>query len=121
MIRFVVAFAAIASVAEAQSVKLSGQEIDKLLRGNTAVGLWDGAPYRQYFGADGVTIFAQKDARSARGEWRVKGDEYQSVWPGDSDWQGWFVMEYAGQWFWVSKKTPPTPFEVLDGAQLIAE
>lgn len=121
MIRFALSIAVFAGAAEAQSVKLSGEEIDILLSGNTAVGLWEGISYRQYFGKDGATIFAQENARSARGEWRIEGEEFQSLWPGDTDWEGWFVMEYAGQWFWVSKATPPTPFEVLDGEQLIAE
>jgi len=121
MIRFALAMAVCAGAADAQSVKLSGDEIAILLTGNTAVGIWDGTPYRQYFDMDGTTIYAQKNARSARGEWRVEGEEYQSRWPGEADWEGWFVMEYASQWYWVSKSTPPTPFEVLDGDRLIAK
>lgn len=121
MIRFALALVAFAGAAEAQSVKLQAHEIAALLTGNTAVGEWAGAPYRQFFGADGVTIYAQQGARSARGEWRVEGEEYQSQWPGDANWEGWFVMEYAGQWFWVSKSTPPTPFEILPGEQLVAQ
>lgn len=121
MIRFALAVAAFAGAAEAQSVKLRGDEIGILLTGNTAIGLWDGAAYRQYFDADGTTIYAQEGARSARGEWRVQDEEYQSLWPGDADWEGWFVMEYAGQWFWVSKSTPPTPFEVVEGQQLVTQ
>jgi len=121
MIRFALALIAFAGTAQAQSVKLQAHEIEALLTGNTAVGTWEGAPYRQFFAADGVTIYAQQGTRSARGEWRVEGDEYQSHWPGDAEWEGWFVMEYAGQWFWVSKTTPPTPFEILSGEQLIAQ
>jgi hypothetical protein len=30
-------------------------------------------------------------------------------------------MEYAGDWYWVSKTTPPTPFEIVEGQQLVAE
>lgn len=118
MIRFALTFAVMAGVAEAQSVKLSEIEIDILLSGNTAVGVWDGIAYRQFFGEDGVTIFAQDDARSSRGAWRVQDGEYQSMWPGDAGWEGWLVMEFDGVWFWVSKTTPPTPFEVLQGSQL---
>lgn len=121
MIRVARAFCALSSVAQAQSVRLDGDEIGILLTGNTAVGVWDGANYRQFFGDDGVTIYAQKGSRSSRGEWRVEGDEYQSIWPNDAEWEGWFVMEYGGQWFWVSKTTPPTPFEVLEGQQLVAQ
>ncbi len=118
MIRYAAAFVVLAGAAQAQSVKLEGDEIAILLTGNTAVGVWEGANYRQFFGEDGVTIYAQEGARSARGEWRVHEDEYQSIWPNDDAWEGWFVMEFGGDWFWVSKTTPPTPFEVLEGQQL---
>ena len=112
-----------ALAAQAQAVKLSGEDIRALLTGNTAIGRWEGAKYRQYFGADGVTIYAQEGARSARGAWRVDdgAQEYQSIWPGDPDWEGWFVMEFGETYYWVSRATPPTPFQVLDGQQLVAE
>ena len=108
---------------QAQAVKLTGDEIRALLTGNTAIGRWDGAPYRQFFGADGVTIYAQDGTRSTRGEWRVDdaAQEYQSIWPRDAEWEGWFVMEYGGTYYWVSRATPPTPFQVLDGEQLVPE
>ncbi|MEL6640588.1 MAG: hypothetical protein AAFP98_04625 [Pseudomonadota bacterium] len=115
--------AAIAAPAAAQSVKLQGHEIRALLTGNTAVGRWEGQAYRQYFADDGTTIYAQENSRSTLGEWRVDDDlqEYQSIWPRDSAWEGWFVMEYGGTFYWVSKTTPPTPFEVLQGQQLVAQ
>ncbi|WP_390910831.1 hypothetical protein [Pseudosulfitobacter sp. SM2401] len=120
---FALGLAFAASTATAQSVKLNADQITTLLSGNTAVGTWAGAKYRQFFGPDGVTIYAQEDARSARGEWRVDPvrDEYLSIWPSDKDWEGWYVMEYAGAYFWVSKTTPPTPFKVVEGEQLVAE
>lgn len=124
MIRRLVLFAlvALALPAHAQSVKLKAHEIAALLSGNTAVGRWDGASYRQYFDRDGSTIYAQEGVRSARGQWRIdpETDEYQSIWPGDVEWDGWFVMEWAGTFYWVSKTTPPTPFGVVDGEQLVA-
>ncbi len=114
---------AMALPAYAQSVKLTATEITDLLTGNTAIGLWDGIAYRQYFGDDGVTLFAQDGAWTARGVWRTdtEVDEFQSIWPGDADWEGWFIMEYLGDYYWVSRSTPPTPFEVVDGQQLLAE
>ncbi len=112
-----------ASPVLAQSVKLKAHEIDALLTGNTVVGTWDGAPYRQFFASDGSTIYAQENARSTLGQWRIDPDrdEYQSIWPRDAEWEGWFVMEYLGTYFWVSKKTPPTPFAVVEGEQLVAQ
>lgn len=116
-------FALAALPASAQAVKLKAHEIVALLSGNTAVGTWEGVAYRQFFGADGQTIFAQAGTRSQLGQWRVDAqrDEYQSLWPRDADWEGWFVMEWAGEFFWVSKSTPPTPFRIEDGQQLVVE
>lgn len=115
------ALVASASMATAQSVKLTADEIVTLLTGNTAIGVWEGANYRQYFGQDGSTIYAQEGSRSALGEWRVDRDrdEYQSIWQRDAEWEGWFVMEYLETYYWVSKTTPPTPFEVVDGQALV--
>jgi hypothetical protein len=108
-------------MAHAQSLKLTSAQIATLLAGNTAVGKWKGQRYRQFFDTDGQTIYAQQGARSAVGKWRVDAtvDEYQSIWPNDSEWEGWFVMEYAGRYYWVSKSTPPTPFKIEDGKQLV--
>ena len=118
-----VAFLVAGSMAHAQSVKLQAHEIDALLSGNTVVGQWEGAKYAQYFDPDGHTIYAQDGSRSARGQWRTdpEQDEFQSIWPSDAEWQGWFVMEFGGDFYWVSKSTPPTLFEVLDGLKLVDE
>ncbi len=111
----------VALPAQAQSVILKAHEIEALLSGNTAIGEWEGANYRQYFASDGSTIYAQENARSTLGEWRLdrEKDEYQSIWPRDAEWEGWFVMEFAWTYYWVSKKTPPTPFKVVEGEQLV--
>lgn len=121
MIRIAALLVLMATAANAQSVKLQAHEIAALLTGNTAVGLWDGAAYRQYFHPDGSTIYAQDGARSTLGQWRLQDGEYQSIWPNDAEWESWFVMEYAGDFFWVSKSTPPTPFKVLEGQKLVAQ
>ena len=104
----------------AQSVKLTAAEISTLLTGNTAVGVWEGAKYRQFFNEDGSTIYAKEGGRFLLGEWQidVSRDEYQSIWAGDVEWEGWYVMEYLGTYFWVSKRTPPTPFKMLEGQRL---
>ena len=87
-----------------------------------AVGLPAGIVLGRALGHFQVELrsLSEVDARSARGEWRVEGDEYQSRWPGETEWEGWFVMEYAGDWYWVSKATPPTRFKIVDGEQLVS-
>lgn len=110
----------LAEAASAQSVKLKASEITALLSGNTAVGDLGGASYRQYFDPKGVTVYVQDGTQPRQGEWRVDilRDEFKSIWPRDTRWEGWFVMVYQGDYFWVSKSTPPTLFKVLDGKQL---
>jgi len=112
--------ATLAMPAIAQSVKLQNHEIMALLSGNTAVGTWAGANYRQYFNPDGTAIYAQEGSRSALGAWRVQNNTYQSIWQSDAEWEGWFVMEFGGDFYWVSKTTPPTPFTLVAGKQLVA-
>jgi hypothetical protein len=120
---FLIGLLSIATPLHAQSVKLQAHEIDALLSGNTAAGKWDGTDYRQYFAPEGETIFVRPDAEATFGKWRVDSDrdEFQSIWPSDAQWEGWYVMEYAGAYYWVSKATPPTPFRVLEGEQLVAQ
>lgn len=115
--------AATALHAQPVAVQLDAEEVTALLIGNTAIGEWEGTPYRQYFGEDGVTLFAQPEARTTRGEWRVdpESDEYQSLWPGDAEWEGWIVMIWMDEYYWLSRTTPPTPFEVVEGQQLVEE
>ncbi|MFT4742202.1 MAG: hypothetical protein ACI91Z_000173 [Yoonia sp.] len=112
--------AMLAMPATAQSVKLQNHEITALLSGNTAVGTWDGVNYRQYFDPDGTTIYAAEGLRSTSGEWRVQNDTYESIWQNDAEWEGWFVMEFGGDFYWVSKATPPTLFTLLSGEQMVA-
>lgn len=111
------------ALAQPVAVQLDADDVTTLLTGNTAIGEWDGVPYRQYFGDDGVTLFAQPDARTTRGEWRVdpESEEYQGRWPGEAEWEGWIVMIWMGDHYWLSRETPPTPFEVVDGQQLVAQ
>ena len=108
------------AIAQGQAEKLSGEQIRAVLTGNTALGRWDGVPYRRFFGPDGVTVWAQKDAQPVERTWRVddRTQEYQSQRSGDLDWEGWFVMDYGRTLYWVSHSTPPTPFHVVPGKQL---
>ena len=48
----------IVPAAHAEPVPLSAGEIKALLSGNTCIGTWRGDPYKQYFAADGSTIYA---------------------------------------------------------------
>jgi len=70
------------TAAIADKKTLTAAEIKELLTGNTAVGTWIDHEYRQYFGTDGSTIYAQKNTRSSVGRWRTNSarNHYESWW-----------------------------------------
>lgn len=55
--------------------QLSSAEVDALLKGNTVEGtlVMQSRQFRQYFGADGVTVQVSDNQR--RGAWRLEGDD----------------------------------------------
>lgn len=109
-----------APLAFAGDVKLTASEIVDLLRGKTAVGFWQGTPYRQFFNADGSTIYAAKGQRSTLGKWRVdpSQDLYESWWEG-SGWEAWSVIRRDGKLYWTGAGVEAIAFQMLDGQQLV--
>ena len=105
------------SSATAEAVKLSGDEIRDLISGNTAFGRLDGGKYHQWFGPDHVTLRTTEGSTTMRGKWRVddSSQELQTLWVGEEMWTGRFIMEFGNTFYWVSKVTPPTPFQVHKG------
>ena len=127
-IKAVVCIAAILSLTILSSVQaeeetLTALEIKRLLSGNTAIGRWIDHNYRQYFSADGSTIYAQENSRSSIGRWRTnaKRNHYESWWE-QSDWgAGFSITLKDGVYYWVSSTgtTRPQAFTVVPGQQLV--
>ena len=76
-------------------------------------------PYRQWFSADGDTIYAAQGAKSSLGRWRV-GDEgdYESWWPRPDTWDAYPIVEVDGQLFWVAYDGVRHGFEMVEGQVL---
>ncbi len=116
----VVVAALLSGTARAEPVVVPADEISKLLTGNTIRGTWYGEEYKQYFMADGVTIYAPRKSQSTRGKWRVNTatNTYESWWE-RSGWSGYQVVRENGALFWLQKDTENQPFEILLGEQLV--
>ncbi len=71
---------AIALPASAAERKLSGEEIHKLLAGNSVHGMWGPTEYKSYFGADGTTLYHAKGRDPSNGLWRTTSTQYCSKW-----------------------------------------
>jgi len=110
-------------VVHADDKTLTAAEIEKLLTGNTAVGRWIDHNYRQYFGDDGATIYAQENTRSSLGRWRVNRvkDHYESWWERAGWGAGYSIVVKDDVYYWVSSvgSTEPQAFEILPGSQLV--
>lgn len=105
--------------AQAAPAKLTAPEIETLLSGNTIVGTWSGTPYRQYYAADGTTLYVPEDGRADEGRWRVNAetDEYESWWRST----GWtpyaLVRTEEGEHAWINGDRLE-PFRVVPGRQI---
>ncbi len=88
--------------ARAEPVSLTAEEVTALLTGNTAVGEWSGTPYRQYFAADGTTIYHAEGAPPDTGQWRVNAETgaYESLWR-SGGWSGYDVARDGDQYLWI--------------------
>lgn len=102
---------------------LTAEEIKQLLGGNTAVGHWIDHNYRQYFGVDGSTIYAQENSRSSVGRWRTNStrNHYESWWEQSGWGAGFSIVLKDNVYYWVSSTgtTEPQSFEVVPGQQLV--
>jgi len=109
-----------ATSALADPVPMLAAEIRSLLTGNTIHGTWSGDEYKQFFNADGSTIYAPRASQSTAGKWRVneKTNEYESWWE-RSGWSGYGIVRDGDQLFWASTGLKAQPFRVLPGQQLV--
>ncbi len=89
------------SLASAAERKLTGREIETMLADVTVSGGSGDGAFKQYFAASGQTIYVGTEATPSNGNWRVKGDQYCSVWPPSGTW---VCYDVEGE----LEATPPT-------------
>jgi hypothetical protein len=86
--------------AQDTEVTMTQEEFTTLLTGNTIVGEWAGAPYRQFFAEDGSTSYLSGSSKT-EGTWRVnETGDYCSVWPPSSDETCYKVVKVADELIW---------------------
>jgi hypothetical protein len=100
----------------------SAGEIEAALSGRT--GFEAGKtyrPWRQYFAADGTTVYFG-DGPSSIGKWEVRGNQYCSLWPPVKDWVCYNVELSPGTAApvtitWIAKDGSRTSANLFDGDQ----
>ena len=97
---------------------LTASEIEALLVGNTISGDW-GGQYKQYYEADGSTMYVPAGGKADPGKWRVNPAEntYESWWEA-TGWVGYKVARDGDSYLWIDGKGDRYPFVVLQGKQV---
>ena len=71
--------------ASAAPVKMTGAEIAEALTGHAVKGVWGETAYTSTFDKNGTTVYTAEGKAPDTGTWRVKGDQYCSVWAGSGE------------------------------------
>lgn len=103
---------------DAVTIPLSCTQIETLLGGNTLVGTWAGAGYRQYFGDGGFTMYVPDGGQADQGKWRANHDtgQYESWWR-MTGWTPYTVVMTNDGYAWVNGEALE-PFRVYTGKQV---
>ncbi len=75
-----------ATAAQAAERPLKGPEIDALIKGNTVTGQDISGVWKQFFDANGETVYVAGSKPPSRGAWNVQGDKFCSQWPPNEAW-----------------------------------
>ena len=70
------------AVSSIPGTQLSGEEIKKLLTGNTIHGVWGSTEYFQFFNSNGTTLYQAVGQSADQGTWSVNTTQYCSRWGG---------------------------------------
>ncbi|MFU1478071.1 hypothetical protein ACM25N_10330 [Roseovarius sp. C7] len=102
----------------ASETALGGNEVYKLLVGNTASGSWQGIRYKSYFDPNGDTLYVPQTGEPATGRWRInpETDHYESWWE-HVGWTSYTVLKTDTGHAWIHDGEAQ-PFTVEDGRQL---
>jgi hypothetical protein len=98
---------------QAAEQTLKGPEIQALLAGNSVHGTWGSTEYWSYFDADGSTLYRTSRGID-RGQWRVKGDQYCSVWPQSGE-SCYGLARDGDRLIWLTSEGKRYPSDVIAG------
>ena len=109
----------VAGTAEAEQRKLPAGEISAALSGKTAIST-AGAPYRQYFDPNGVTLYLPDGGAIDPGKWRVDaGKQQYCSWWARGGWSCYDVFQTAeDENLWRSASGRDYPARLVEGRQL---
>jgi hypothetical protein len=102
--------------AAAEPIRMSGQEIYALFKGNTVHGEWAGTEYWSYFGTDGWTTYKTKGAELQTGRWSTNQTQYCSIW-GEARQACYDILKDGWTLIWVTRDGNHYTSTLLQGNQ----
>ncbi len=101
---------------------LPGEEVRRLLSGNTVEGGWgaEGSAYRQYFAPDGTTLYLGREGPERTGTWKVEADGTTcSAFQDEGEICLLVGRQDDGMLYWIDAgRGRGFPFAVLEGRKL---
>lgn len=99
---------------------VSAADLQEALAGNTAIGNWLGTDYRQFFDADGATIYLPEGGAESMGKWQVVESTglFESLWNDRPPWTAYEVHRNGDTWFWTGQGVELSEFVIVEGNQL---
>ncbi|WP_261843130.1 hypothetical protein [Aliamphritea ceti] len=107
----------LAATANAAETELNTQQIETLLKGNSAAGVHFAGRTTQYFSESGLTLWMKEgDAKPSEGKWKAENNKYCSDFG-----SGWgcykIINDEAQQIYYFMKDDFRAPFIVKPGYQ----
>jgi len=96
--------------------EVSGNDLARLLTGNSIDGNWGETHYIQYFAESGRTLYKADGSPGNWGTWRINDEGYYcSTWRGGEE-NCYLVVDIDGAFFWQSTDGQKTyPFDIIEG------
>lgn len=104
------------SLASAEPVHMSGQEIYDLFKNNTVHGDWAGTEYWSYFGEDGWTTYKTAGVPAQTGRWSTNQTQYCSIW-GEAPQACYDILKDGWTLIWVTRDGNHYTSQWLQGDQ----
>ena len=106
------------AVVGADEQRLTQQQIEQVLSGNTAVGSFGSTTYRQYFAPDGETLYVPDGGQPDPGKWRASEEDEYCSWWSTTDWVCYEMTGEGDHVTWHAKDGSQSPAVIVEGRQI---
>lgn len=101
-------------------VDMSRQEFTDFISGNSLLGIWGSAKYKQHFTPQGQTSYQEARNRPSDGTWRInEAGQYCSVWPPSPTEVCYKAQRQGAKLLWYTSEGKVFPADLFEGNILL--